>query len=97
MMPLSEKLNVFGEPIFDNSIVSFQEYTYKPYGSPAFRPSDQIRINIENQDLILDVSESYLYIEGTFTPSDVTKRCYLSNNFLAFLFSDISLEVEVNK
>ncbi|CAG9822858.1 unnamed protein product [Phaedon cochleariae] len=45
------------------------------------------------QDLILDISDSYIYIEGKFTPDDATKSCYLSNNTLAFLFDEIRYEM----
>ena len=89
----SEKLEVFDEPVFDQSLVSLHEHTYKPYGSPYYRNSDVIRIPINFQDLILDIADSYIYIEGKFTPSDITKRCYLSNNALAFLFDEIRYEM----
>nr|UPO70844.1 hypothetical protein [Zygogramma bicolorata] len=55
--------------------------------------SDEIRIPINFQDLILDIAESYIYIEGKFTPSEANKRCYLSNNALAFLFDEIRYEM----
>nr|XP_023016235.1 uncharacterized protein LOC111505627 [Leptinotarsa decemlineata] len=45
------------------------------------------------QDLILDIADSYIYIEGKFTPSDATKQCNLSNNALAFLFDEIRYEM----
>lgn len=93
MMVTSDKVEVFGEPILDNSIVSLQEHTYRPFGSPSFGNSDEIRIPIHFQDIILDISESYIYIEGKFTPSDATKTCYLSNNALAFLFDEIRYEM----
>jgi hypothetical protein len=93
MMTSSEKIEVFNEPIFDNSITSLEEHTYKPYGSPAFHNSDEIRIPIHFQDIILDISESYIYIEGTFKPKDPTKKCYLSNNALPFLFDEIHYEM----
>lgn len=89
----SEKLEVFDEPVFDHSLVSLHEHTYKPYGSPYYRNSDEIRIPVHFQDLILDIAESYIYIEGKFTPSDATKECYLSNNALAFLFDEIRYEM----
>lgn len=89
----SEKLEVFEEPVFDHSLVSLHEHTYKPYGSPYYRNSDEIRIPVHFQDLILDISDSYIYIEGTFTPSDPAKTCYLSNNALAFLFDEIRYEM----
>ncbi|CAH1183936.1 unnamed protein product [Phaedon cochleariae] len=73
--------------------MSLHEHTYKPYGSPSFKNSDEIRIAVNFQDLILDISESYIYIEGKFTPNDATKTCYLSNNALAFLFDEIRYEM----
>lgn len=93
MTTASDKVDVFAEPIFDNSIISLEEHTYKPYGSPAFKNSDEIRIPVHFQDIILDISESYIYIEGRFTPKDETKECYLSNNALAFLFNEIRYEM----
>ncbi|KAJ8912764.1 hypothetical protein NQ315_016721 [Exocentrus adspersus] len=92
-----EKCDVFDEPIFDNSIVSLHEHTYKPYGSPSYKNSDEIRIPVHFQDLILDISESYIYIEGKFTPSQFAAdghiKCNLSNNALAFLFEEIRYEM----
>ncbi|KAJ8914502.1 hypothetical protein NQ315_002775 [Exocentrus adspersus] len=80
-----EKCDVFDEPIFDNSIVSLHEHTYKPYGSPSYKNSDEIRI------------PSYIYIEGKFTPSQIAAgghiKCNLSNNALAFLFQEIRYEM----
>ncbi|KAJ8934725.1 hypothetical protein NQ318_012095 [Aromia moschata] len=89
----SEKLEVFDEPVFDNSVLSLHEHTYKPYGSPSYRNSDEVRIQVHFQDLILDVADSYIYIEGKFTSSDPTKTCYLANNALAFLFEAIRYEM----
>lgn len=85
----SEKLEVFDEPIFDDSLLSLHEHTYKPYGSPQFNNSDEVRIAVNFQDLILDIANSYLYIEGSFTPTEENKVCYLKNNALAFLFDEI--------
>lgn len=93
MITTSDKIEVFAEPILDNSIISLQEHTYKPYGSPTFRNSDEIRIPVHFQDIILDISESYIYIEGSFKSKDPTKKCYLSNNALAFLFDEIRYEI----
>ncbi|CAG9816514.1 unnamed protein product [Phaedon cochleariae] len=89
----SEKLNVFDEPVMDHSLISLHEHTYKPYGSPYYKNSDEIRIPINFQDLILDIAESYIYIEGKFKPKDATILCYLSNNALAFLFDEIRYEM----
>ncbi|CAG9823917.1 unnamed protein product [Phaedon cochleariae] len=55
--------------------------------------SDEIRIAVNFQDLILDIAESYIYIEGKFIPNDLAKTCHLSNNALAFLFDEIRYEM----
>ncbi|CAH2004921.1 unnamed protein product [Acanthoscelides obtectus] len=89
----NEKLDVFEEPIIDHSLASLQEYTYKSYGSPYFKNSDIVHIPMNFQDHILNIADSYTYVEGTFTPSDATTPCYLSNNALAFLFQEISLQM----
>lgn len=57
----SEKLEVFDDPVFDYSLVSLNEHTYKPYGSPTYSNSDEIRIPIHFQDLILDIATIYIY------------------------------------
>ncbi|CAG9819042.1 unnamed protein product [Phaedon cochleariae] len=46
-----------------------------------------------NSYLILDIAESYIYIEGKFIPNDLAKTCHLSNNALAFLFDEIRYEM----
>lgn len=90
---VTEKLEIFEEPLFDSSLISLQEHTYKPYGSPKYNNSDEIRIPIHFQDLILDICDSYIYIEGTFIPEDDAKACNLSNNAFAFLFEEIRYEM----
>ncbi|KAJ8915702.1 hypothetical protein NQ315_000636 [Exocentrus adspersus] len=62
--------------------------------------SDEIRIPVHFQDLILDISESYIYIEGKFKPAEAPadgggarSKCYLTNNVLAFFFEEIRYEM----
>lgn len=88
-MAESSKFNIFTAPKFDNSLVSLHEISHKPYGAPGYKPTDEIRIPINFQDLLLDISRSYIYVEGKFKNKDDTKPCYLSNNSLAFLFDEL--------
>lgn len=92
MAVVQDKLNIFGTPLFDTTLVGFHEITHKPYGLPAYKPSDKIHIDINYHDLVLDISDSYVYIEGTFKDKDQTKPCHLTNNALAFLFNEIRYE-----
>lgn len=85
----------------DNSITSIELHTYSPYNL-SFKNSDEIRISIQHQDLIVLPSESLLYIEGTFTKADGSKpvTATFTNNCMAFLFDEIRYElngVEIDK
>ncbi|CAG9815989.1 unnamed protein product [Phaedon cochleariae] len=70
----SEKLKGSDEPILDHSLISLHKHTYKPNGSPYHKNLDKIRIPINFQDLIQDIAESFIYIEGKFTPTDPTTK-----------------------
>lgn len=88
----TEKLDIFGAPLFESAIAGYHEIIHKPYGLPSYKPSDKIQIAINFQDLILDIGNSHIYIEGTFKDKDPEKKCHLSNNVLAFLFNEIRYE-----
>lgn len=85
----------------DNSITNIELHTYSPYNL-SFKNSDEIRISIQHQDLIVLPSESMIYIEGTFLKDDKTKSATakFTNNCMAFLFDEIRYElngVEIDK
>ena len=84
-LTMSEKLDVFGNLIYDSSIVSRHLHTYTPYGSPTYKNSDEVRIPVNFQDLILDTIDSYLYIKGKFTHTDAAKNAiYLTMPWVSF-------------
>lgn len=85
---------------FDESITNFQFHTYNPY-TTAFGNGDEIRICIQQQDLFVLPSDSYLFIEGvihtkhlpdsaTEPQREVPKKV---NNICAFLFDEIRYEL----
>lgn len=85
----------------DNSITGVELHSYSPYNL-SFKNSDEIRISIQHQDLIVMPSESLIYIEGTFTTHDGNKpaTATFTNNCMAFLFDEIRYElngVEIDK
>lgn len=101
---MSELLQITGFPAFDNSIIRKEFRSYNPY-SDSFRNNDEIRLTINNQDLIVLPSESYLCCTLNYTakvgansaPEDKRK---LQNNFLAYMFEEIRYElngVEIDK
>jgi hypothetical protein len=61
---MSNLLDISEAPRYDESITKKTFYSYSPY-TESYNTSDIIRISIQNQDLNVLPSESFLYIEGT--------------------------------
>ena len=91
---MSEILNVAEKPFSDDEIIKKDYYTYRSYIS-SFKNSDEIKITIQNTDLYVLPSESYIYIEGHITlESGVkSKNVKLRKNFAAQLFDEIRYEL----
>lgn len=87
-------MELFNEPVFDETITSAQWYSYSPFLN-SFGLSDIIRIQIQNQNLNILPSTSKIYIEGTITKHDGTGvvNTQLVNNAIAFLFDEIRYEL----
>lgn len=88
-------LDVSAAVEFDDSIISYEFHSHKPYASTTYNNNDEIRIPIQHQDVITDPSNSYLYIEGKFTKNDgaAVQTSYLTRNAIAFLFQEIRYEL----
>ena len=100
---MSGILNITQTPGYDNSISKIEYHSYSPF-LQSYNPSDEIRISIQQQDLSILPSESFIYIEGTLKKSDdlISETGRLSNNAMAFLFVEIHYElngvdIECNK
>ena len=92
-----EKLNIGENFIQDESIES---YEYREYNSDVrdFNKSGEIRFTINQQDVFLDISESYLLFKGQLVKSNnseftTTDKTTLINNALMYLFSNIKYRV----
>ncbi|XP_066585503.1 zinc finger MYM-type protein 1-like [Prorops nasuta] len=94
-----DPLDVTAQPVFDNRITKKEMHAYNPYSNALLGNSDEIRIPIQQQDLILLPWESYLYIEGkiivgTRAPDAATQDVVgLDCNSMAFLFDEIRYEL----
>lgn len=85
---------------FDDSITSLQHHAYNPY-TTSFGYGEEIRISIQQQDLYVLPSESFLYIEGVLQtirlPAEATEAQRevpkLVNNAILFVFDDIRYEI----
>uniref|UniRef100_A0A1B0GEK0 Double jelly roll-like domain-containing protein n=1 Tax=Glossina morsitans morsitans TaxID=37546 RepID=A0A1B0GEK0_GLOMM len=87
-------INILQKPQFDNSIIKKEYHSYTSY-LQSFKNNDEIRISIQNQDLYILPSESFLYIEGTASKEDgtVSNSIKLLNNCMAHLFDKIRYEL----
>lgn len=79
-------LDVTSAPQFDDSIVKMTFHSYHPSNTLTLNNSDEIRMAINNQDLLTLPSRSYLYIKGTLNNH---AKGHLVNNAFAFLFDEI--------
>lgn len=96
-LKMSDILDIKQKPIYDNSVVKYEYHSYLPFLS-SYNNSDEVRIPIQQQDLIVLPSESYIYIEGTLIKNDnsVSSSSILQklvNNAMAFLFDEIRYEL----
>lgn len=88
-------LNVTGNVYNDESITRMEFHSHTPYSNTSYSNNDEIRIPIQNQDLIILPSQSYLYIEGKLvdtadTPSETLRFC---NGGVFFLWDEIRYEL----
>ncbi|XP_065370893.1 uncharacterized protein LOC135963070 [Calliphora vicina] len=92
---MTDIINVLEKPMMDERIIKKDYHTYTPY-IQSFNNNDEIRISIQNQDLYVLPSESFLYIEGTVldaTSGLKSKNFKLKNNFVPNLFEEIRYEL----
>lgn len=100
---MNEFLSVAGDYRFDESVVKVEYHSYSPYLN-SFNNSDEIRIGIQQQDLYVLPSRSFIYIEGKLLKVDdtVSATARLVNNAIAYLFDSIryelnGVEIDCNK
>ncbi|XP_075158047.1 uncharacterized protein LOC142231317 [Haematobia irritans] len=91
---MSEILNVGEKPFSDESIIKKDYHSYMPYVQ-SYKNNDEIRITIQNQDIYVLPTESYIYIEGLVTLADGerTPNGRLRNNCVAHMFDEIRYEI----
>lgn len=89
-------LNVREKVLSDDSITNIEYRSYQSYVTGDLKHNDECRIVIQQQGLITAPGESYLHIQGKLLKHDstgVVTKCELVNNFIAFLFEEIRLEL----
>lgn len=93
-------LDIGGSVLFDRSITNVQEHTYNAY-TQSFKYNDEIRIPVQQQDLCLLISDSYIVVDvATVTKEPTETPIYPTNFHVGFLFDEIRYEingVEIDK
>ena len=96
---MSSILRITDPILKDDSIDKYEEFAYEPItGANLNSPGQDIRINIETQDIFTHPSESYLIIKGQLLKADGTNyarnnRVTLANNGIMHLFKRIRYEL----
>ena len=79
---------------FDDRITKVDEYVFKPYNNTAINESDEIRIAVQSENILALPSESFIYLEGTFTqPDGSATTAKIANNGMAFLFDEVRIDL----
>lgn len=93
---MSNILNVTGSVFNDESITRMELHSHTPYSNTTFSNNDEIRIPIQNQDLVTLPSQSYLYIEGKLIEAGANKPIItldFINGGVFFLWDEIRYEL----
>lgn len=86
----------------DDSVTHMEWHTHSPYASMTLNNSDEIRIPIQQQDVCVVPSLSYLYVEGKLTLDNGTasQKTTFTNNPFCFLFDEVRYmcnQVEIDR
>lgn len=91
-----EILNLTAPLLEDESLTRYEYHNVIPYSSNVFNPNDEIRIVLQQQDIITLPSQSRLYIEGTLKKTEnlpFNIEDGLDDNAMSHLFSEIRFEL----
>lgn len=91
---MSNILNLTQNIQYDDSVTKLEYRSYSSFIN-SYNNSDEIRISIQNQDLYLLPSDSFIYIEGRLLKADgsPSNTARLVNNSMAYLFDNIRYEL----
>lgn len=78
-------LNLLSKPQYEKSIKSYQYHSYQPLNINTYGANDEIQIQIQQQDLLTHIHESYIYLEGKITKSWIRReRVYFDKKCFSF-------------
>src|SRR6266576_954476 len=85
-------LNILEPYRTNNDIENYTLYTYKPFNSSNLNYNDEIRIPVQNRNIVCVPHLSFLYLKGKVENFDPTKASFDWNG-LAHLFSSIHYDL----
>ena len=91
-----EVLDILQSVPFDDSVTHMEWHTHLPYASMTLNNNDEIRIPIQQQDLCVVPSMSYLYVEGKLLKKDGNApptKTVMTNNAFPYLFDEVRYEM----
>lgn len=94
-----DALNLLQSVPFDDSFSNLQFHSHLPYANMTLNNNDEIRIPIQQQDLCVIPSMSYLYVEGKLvksTEDTASTKTKFVNNAFAHLFDEVRYELNGN-
>jgi len=94
-----DSLNSTQKTVLDTSVEHDQVHEYEPVTGTNLNNPGEIRIVINQQDLYVQPSKSYLIIEGRLTKANATAYAdtdliTLTNNGMAYLFKSIRYQLD---
>lgn len=94
---MSNILQINQNVSFDDKIIRMAHHTYNPHNN-NFENGSEIKISINQQDLLILLNRSYIYLEGVVTVKSTganvkSEKVSLTNNSAMFLFDQIRYDI----
>lgn len=89
-------LSIMNDTAFDDTVSHMEWHTHLPYTSMTLNNSDEVRIPIQQQDICVLPSLSYLYVEGKLRKEDgsaAPTKTRFTNNAFAYMFDELRYEL----
>ena len=95
---MMDMLNIEEQPMTDESVASYQTYSFLPISGTQLNTAGQIVIRIENSDNFYRPCDSWLQFEGRLTKHDDSNYARadlisIANNGILFLFDNIKYQL----
>lgn len=100
---IEDYLNIDEPVLLDESVEAFEYHEYEAQNPAAINNQGEIRIDIQDQDLYILPSKSYLLVEGLLVQNAdgavyaADARITLTNNAIMFMFNNVKYQLNNNE